>query len=209
MSKFKPQHTPMPSTPSIMYTNLMSIPTDTPLSITVWVNVRLRLNPKLMLNFTTTPILDILDILTPLDILTALTSTTSTTVVSSREKLRLRLNPRLMLNSTTTPILDTLDILTPLDILDILTPLDTPTVLTLTTSTTVVSSREKLRLRLNLKLMPNTSTTTTPSLDTLPTLLDSVILIPPMLKLTAHPTITSTLSMDSTVIKRLHTSDGK
>merc|ERR1712109_298073 len=115
---------------------------------------------------------------------------------------------------TTTPILDTLDILTPLDILDILTPLtlldiltplDTLTALTSTTSTTVVSSREKLRLR----LMPNTSTTTTPSLDTLPTLLDSIILIPPMLKLTAPTTITSTPSMDSTVIKRLHTSDGK
>merc|ERR1712156_784335 len=127
--------------------NLMSILTDTPLSITAWVNVRLRLNPKLMLNSTTTPILDTLHILTPLDILdiltpldtpTALTSTTSTTVVSSREKLRLRLNPKLMPNSTTTPILDTLDILT---------------ALTSTTSTTVVSSREKLRLRLNLRLV--------------------------------------------------------
>merc|ERR1711953_221992 len=114
---------------------------------------------------------------------------------------------------TTTPSLDTLptllDIHTPLDTLDILTPLDTLTALTSTTSTTVVSSREKLRLRLNLRLMPSTSTTITPSLDTLPTLLDSVILIPPMLKLTAPTTMTSTLSMDSTVIKHLHTSDGK
>merc|ERR1711978_358663 len=97
--------------------NLMSILTDTPLSITVWVNVRLRLNPRLMLNSTTTPILDTLDILTlldildiltpldtlgiltPLDTLTALTSTTSTTVVSSRERLRLRPNLRLMPNT--------------------------------------------------------------------------------------------------------------
>merc|ERR1711997_174447 len=116
-------------------------------------------------------------------------------------------------SATTTPSLDTLptllDIHTPLDTLGILTPLDTLTALTSTTSTTVVSSREKLRLKLNLRLMPNTSTTTTPSLDTLPTPLDSVILIPPMLKLTAPTTITSTHSMDSTVIKRLHTSDGK
>merc|ERR1712141_877550 len=99
---------------------------------------------------------------------------------------KLRLNPRLMLNTSNITTADTDTLPTLLDIrpmvaLDILTPPDMPILLTSTTSTTVVFSRERLRLRPNPRLMLNSITTPTNNILTqltLPTLAILLLITP-------------------------------